>query len=269
VVRDVHNSTSRAAASRLGTKTTRNDLLQALLEKLDIDTMAKELGYSKDCLVQRYYVTFKIKENVPIQLKVFPLCGTWRLQCWCSFWIIIPHQTPQRETSFAFGGCSDFWKYTQAQRWGSTASPGNLCLGPPTIGWSFEFVCCINITFWNTLVELAEPVCSLSPLCWVDLLPHFGYAVTRYKTSPRDEGALHDGVIIDALVSNDAYLTRLRMVECVQLVKTPSTKQVLEMLAFECTSHGCAWPQCQSRMRMMNPRKKFCSALCKGRSQNA
>ena len=95
------------------------------------------------------------------------------------------------------------------------------------------------------------------------------YLSWRYKTSPRDEGALHDGVIIDALVSNDAYLTRHRMLECVQLVKTPSTKQVLEMLAFECTSHGCAWAQCQSRLRTMDPRKKFCSSLCRLRFNNS
>jgi len=56
VVRDVQNSTSRAAAKRLGNKTTRDDLLQALLEKLDIGSMAKELGYLDRSLVQRCYV---------------------------------------------------------------------------------------------------------------------------------------------------------------------------------------------------------------------
>jgi len=81
VVRDVQNSTSRAAAKRLGNKTTRDDLLQALLEKLDIGSMAKEMGYSRTGLFERYYVAFKIKENSPIQLKVFPLCGMWCLQC--------------------------------------------------------------------------------------------------------------------------------------------------------------------------------------------
>jgi len=53
VVRDVQNSTSRAAAKRLGNKTTRDDLLQALLEKLDIGSMDKEMGYSNDGLVRR------------------------------------------------------------------------------------------------------------------------------------------------------------------------------------------------------------------------
>jgi hypothetical protein len=40
--------------------------------------MAKELGYSDRSLVQRCYVAFKIKENTPIQLKVFHyvVCGT-------------------------------------------------------------------------------------------------------------------------------------------------------------------------------------------------
>ena len=38
--------------------------------------MAKEMGYAIAGLLNRCYVAFKIKENAPMQLKVFPLCGT-------------------------------------------------------------------------------------------------------------------------------------------------------------------------------------------------
>ena len=55
------------------------------------------------------------------------------------------------------------------------------------------------------------------------------YTHDKPGRGPGDEGAPRDGVIIDTPVLNDAHLTCLWISGCAQSVKTPSTKQVLEL----------------------------------------
>ena len=194
MVRDVQNSTSRAAAKRLvgsscmgvpsdsflyrATKPPATICCRHFWRNLTLIPWPKNWVIQGIAWLGGTMSHLKLKKMYQYNWKFFHYVV---LAILMSLWLLIPHQTPQRETSFAFGGCRNFWKHTEAHRWWSTTSPRDLCVGPSAIGWSFMFMCCINIAFSNTLVELADPVCSLSPLCWVDLLPHFGYAVTRQK----------------------------------------------------------------------------------------
>ena len=85
---------------------------------------------------------------------------------------------------------------------------------------------CVGLTCCPILAMQLQGkrVCAISNT-FITIGSNWLYLSWRYKTGPQDEGALHDSVSIDALVSNDAYLTHLQMLECVQSVKTPCKHQ--------------------------------------------
>ena len=134
MVRDVQNSTSRAAANRLvgsscmgvpsdsflyrprATQPPATICCRHFWRNLTLVPWPKNWVIPNVAWFKGAISHLKLKKLHQNTTERFPIMWHVVLAMLMSLWLLIAHQTHHRETSFAFGGCSDFWKHTQAHR---------------------------------------------------------------------------------------------------------------------------------------------------------